>query len=96
MTTIAEDIKAEIGKLQERIDAIIVRMEGLKKAPKVFNVTFQVTTCPNTWCEDHVDERELRTHIENWWNEVEGSFHLNDPGDEIQLVDVTEIKYDCT
>lgn len=85
---------AEIKELRDQLNRLEAKLEETEEQPKVFEVVLKVTTRPNTWGYDNidsVDNVEVRDHFNSFMYEMKEALRFDDDGDEIEVVNVTEV-----
>jgi hypothetical protein len=85
----------ELQTLRNRVAALEKQLkedaERDAESPRMFEVTLKVTTLPSTWGEEYVDCDTLEQHLFDYMFEVKEALHLDDGGDEIKVLKVTEV-----
>ena len=85
----------ELQSLRNRIVALENQLQSdaqcNEELPRVFEVTLRVQTCVSSWAFEYVNTTEIDDLFSSYANDMAEALHLNDKGDEIKVLRVTEV-----
>jgi hypothetical protein len=85
----------ELQALRDRVVALEKQLkedvERDAESPQTFEITLKVTTLPSTWGEEYVDCLVVENHFNDFMFEMKEALRLDDGGDEIKVLKITEV-----